>query len=119
MNEKDNFIKLFLNFDSFLSKGGQLNRSNPSVRILYITPYILGVILTQFYSGVLHSYLTVQNSDPPFQSLRDVIEDGSYKISLLNPSTFLFYFQVIEFYLWLEKKNSNDEMILFTEFLRI
>lgn len=57
-------------------------------------PYVLSAVLIQFYSGVLLSYLTVKNFNPPFKDLEGVIKDGSYKVSAIKATRVWNYFQV-------------------------
>lgn len=49
-------------------------------------PYILGILLLQYYSADLLSHLTVKDLTPPFQNLKGVIDDDSYEIAGLYPS---------------------------------
>ena len=57
-------------------------------------PYILAVVVLQHYSGALLSFLTVKNSDPPFNDLQGLVENGQYKILIFNMAYALFYFRV-------------------------
>lgn len=58
-------------------------------------PYLLAIILTQYYSGALSSHLAVKHANTPFRNLKEIIDDGSYKIMVLKKSYNEFYFKVI------------------------
>lgn len=51
-----------------------------------LMPYVLGIVLLQYYSAVLLSHLTVKDSTSPFRNLQDVLDDGSYEIACFYPS---------------------------------
>lgn len=59
-------------------------------------PYFVAIVLTQYYSGALSSYLSLRQSSLPFKNFEEVIEDKSYKISLVNRTYLLFFFRVNE-----------------------
>lgn len=78
----------------FYILAGSLRVSYTPLYISYLMPYLLAIILTQHYSGSLLSYLTVKQAKIPFNNLEGIIQDGSYKLSLLNGTYNLFYFYV-------------------------
>lgn len=57
-------------------------------------PYLLSGVLLEYYSGALLSYLTVKNSQPLFRNLEGLIENGDYKIAVMNTTYAWFYFNV-------------------------
>lgn len=94
-NENRNFgDSVFDVAKAIFSQGGKLQIQKTSFYITYLMPYLLAVILLQYYSGKLLSYLTVKNPEPPFKNLEGLVKTKSYKISLLQHTYPLFFFKV-------------------------
>lgn len=55
-----------------------------SLRIAYLSIFLLAVILSAAYSASLTSFLTAGISILPFDSLESFVEDGTYKLSVFR-----------------------------------
>ncbi|XP_058796119.1 glutamate receptor ionotropic, kainate 2-like [Phymastichus coffea] len=60
-----------------------------SLRLAYLSLYILSLLLSSIYSANLTSSLTNFKSDLPFYSVKDFIQDGTYKLMAVDGTSLL------------------------------
>jgi hypothetical protein len=68
-------------------------------RTVYLTSYLVGVVLLAAYSAALISFLTVKRTVLPFETLHDMLGDETYnlyvpsgnEISFFRVSSFQFF----------------------------
>lgn len=65
-----------------------------SLRILFWTTYMVGLVVVAAYSATLVSFLTVADTGLPFESLADLIKLGGYRLGILKGSVLEEYFRV-------------------------
>jgi hypothetical protein len=73
-----------------------------SCRVVYLTTYLLAVVLLASYSATLISFLTVLILEVPFNNLEEFLIVGTHKLGTLEDSTVLTLFKV-------SKNNSNNK----------
>jgi hypothetical protein len=79
---------------SFLITGQDSTPKSWSCRIVYLTSYLVGVVLLASYSAALISFLTVKRTVLPFETLQqELVHDRTYKF-YLPPGDLLTYFRV-------------------------
>jgi hypothetical protein len=62
-------------------------------RVVYLTSYVVGLVLVAAYSAALVSFLTVQRDELPFTSFSGLLEDGTYKLGVTKGAE-VSYFSV-------------------------
>jgi hypothetical protein len=60
---------------------------------VYLTSLLVGVVLLASYSGALISFLAVKHTVLPFETLQELVRDGTYKFYLTS-GDLLTYFRV-------------------------
>ena len=73
-----------------------------SCRVVYLTTYLLAVVLLASYSATLISFLTVLIVKVPFNNLEEFLIVGTHKLGTLENDTVLTLFEV-------SKNNSNNQ----------
>jgi hypothetical protein len=61
---------------------------------VYLTSYLVGVVILAAYSAALISFLAVKRTVLPFETLQQLVTDGTFKFNLA-PGDLLSYFRVI------------------------
>jgi len=64
-----------------------------AIRIVYLTSYVMSMVILAAYSGALISFLTVQRTVLPFETLEEFLHDGTYNLQVL-PGAEISYFNV-------------------------
>jgi hypothetical protein len=67
-----------------------------SCRIVYLTSYLVGVVILAAYSATLISFLAVKDTLMPFETLHEMLTDESYNLNVPS-GVELFYFRVSSF----------------------
>lgn len=87
-------IQLFA-VSTFLHLGGSRNTpKTDSYRLAIFTIMVPSIFLTLAYSGTIISFITVRKINTPFNSLEEMIEDGTFKIGYTKNSFPKSWFQV-------------------------
>jgi hypothetical protein len=63
-------------------------------RLVCLTAYLAAVVLLAAYSGTFISFLTVRHSSLPFTTFEGILQDGTYKLGILERSVELNFFDV-------------------------
>lgn len=75
-----------------------LDLSNPpksvSIRLVMITVRFVALFIIPAYSGFLLTYILFQNIEFPFNDIKGLVEDGSYKIGFSVESNIEHWFEV-------------------------
>jgi hypothetical protein len=77
----------------FLITGQESTPKSWSCRVVYLTAYLVGVVLLASYSAALISFLAIKRTVLPFQTLQDLVHDGTYKLYFTSGDQ-LTYFRV-------------------------
>jgi hypothetical protein len=64
-----------------------------AIRIVYLTSYMMSLVILVAYSAALISFLTVQRTVLPFETLEEFFYDGTYDLQIL-PGAEISYFHV-------------------------
>jgi hypothetical protein len=64
-------------------------------RLVYLTTYLIALILFVAYSAAFVSYLTARRYEMPFTGFNGLLEDGTYKLGVLPGSAGLDFFKVM------------------------
>jgi hypothetical protein len=67
-----------------------------SQRLLYLVTNVIALTVYAAYSAFLISFLTVQKFSLPFNSLRGLVDIGSYRLGVLANSAHVDDFKVSE-----------------------
>jgi hypothetical protein len=59
-----------------------------------LAAYLSAVVLLAAYSATFISFLTVRHSSLPFTTFEDILEDGTFKLGILERSVELNFFDV-------------------------
>lgn len=51
-------------------------------RTVYLTSYLVGVVLLAAYSAALISFLTIKGAVMPFETLHDILGDETYNLNV-------------------------------------
>ena len=78
----------------FILTGISFPKEPSSLRVAYLVAYLAAVTFSAAYSASFISYLTVQDIDLPFNSLRELVDTGTYKLGVLANSGQLNNFNV-------------------------
>jgi len=62
-------------------------------RIVYLTSYVVSMVILVAYSAALISFLTIQRTVLPFETLEEFLYDGTYSLQVL-PGAEMSYFHV-------------------------
>lgn len=65
-----------------------------SLRILFWTIYMVGLVVVAAYSATLVSFLAVADNGLPFESLADLKKLGGYRLGILKGSVLEEYFKI-------------------------
>jgi hypothetical protein len=65
-----------------------------SSRIVILTSYMTSLVLLAAYSAFLISSLSVRPRDLPFRDLHGLVNDGSYKLGVVDNTAVLNIFDV-------------------------
>ncbi|PSN53199.1 hypothetical protein C0J52_04507 [Blattella germanica] len=71
---------------AFCSQGLNIDSGHSSLRILYFSAHLTALVLSAAYSAQLISFLSIQTFSLPFNSLRELIDIGTYKLGVLANS---------------------------------
>jgi hypothetical protein len=63
-------------------------------RVVYLTMYVVAVIMLTSYSATLISFLAVRTIELPFNDLEEFLRAGTHKLGALEHSTTLSFFRV-------------------------
>jgi hypothetical protein len=63
-------------------------------RLVYLTAYLTSVVLFAAYSATFISFLTVQHNSLPFETFEEILQDGTYKLGILQRSVDVSFFEV-------------------------
>jgi hypothetical protein len=63
-------------------------------RLVYLTAYLTAVVLFAAYSATFISFLAVRHSPLPFKTFEEILQDGTYKLGILDHSVELNFFDV-------------------------
>lgn len=86
------FRKILIEF-YFSTASAAIPESWPC-RFLFITGYLMSTVLVTAYSAALISHLTTSNPFRPFDSLRELYDDGTYTLTAIDRSSEYSYFAV-------------------------
>jgi hypothetical protein len=64
-----------------------------AIRIVYLTSYVVSMVILVAYSAALTSFLTIQRTALPFETLEEFLYDGTYNLQVL-PGAEMSYFHV-------------------------
>ena len=75
-----------------------------SCRTVYLTSYLVGVVLLAAYSAALISFLSVKGAVMPFETLHDMLGDETYnlyvpsgvELSFFRVSSFQFFKSILK-----------------------
>ncbi|XP_021933555.1 probable glutamate receptor [Zootermopsis nevadensis] len=73
-------------FGIFCQQGHDFTPNSGSCRLVYLTAYLIAVILLSAYSAALVSFLTKKSVAMPFKDLQGLLKDGSYKLGVMENS---------------------------------
>jgi hypothetical protein len=62
-------------------------------RIVFLTSYVVSMVILVAYSAALISFLTIQRTVLPFETLEELLHDGTYNLQVLAGAE-LSYFHV-------------------------
>jgi hypothetical protein len=62
-------------------------------RIVYLTSYVVSMVILVAYAAKLISFLTLQRTVLPFETLEEFLHDGTYNLQVL-PGAEMSYFHV-------------------------
>jgi len=62
-------------------------------RIVFLTSYVVNMVILVAYSAALVSFLTVRRTVLPFETLEEFLYDGTYNLQVL-PGAEMSYFHV-------------------------
>jgi hypothetical protein len=65
-------------------------------RAVYLTSYLVGVVLLAAYSAALISFLAVKRAVMPFETLHEMLGDETYHLDVPSGNE-LFFFRVSSF----------------------
>ena len=68
--------------------------NNASGRIVVFTTYMTSLVLLAAYSAFLISSLAVEPRDLPFRDLQGLVYDGSYKLGVVDKTSYMDIFKV-------------------------
>ncbi|KDR11376.1 hypothetical protein L798_14896, partial [Zootermopsis nevadensis] len=78
-------------YASFCSQGQDSTPKSWSCRAVYLTSYLVGVVLLAAYSAALISFLAVKRTVLPFQTLQELVNDGTYKFYLASGDLLTYF----------------------------
>jgi hypothetical protein len=64
-------------------------------RLVYLTTYLIALLLFVAYSATFISFLTVRRNDMPFNDFSGLLEDGTYNLGVLSGSARVDFFKVM------------------------
>jgi hypothetical protein len=64
-------------------------------RLVYLTTYLIALILFVAYSAAFVSHLAARRYEMPFTGFNDLLEDGTYKLGILSGSSRVDFFKVM------------------------
>ncbi|PSN40509.1 Ionotropic receptor 159 [Blattella germanica] len=83
---------IFCVFGIFCQAGAEDVPNVWSIRLVIINASVIGYIVYLAYSAMLFSFLAVRKYEMPFHNLKELINDGRYKLGLIaNSADFLFF----------------------------
>ncbi|PSN40520.1 Ionotropic receptor 157 [Blattella germanica] len=83
---------IFCVFGIFCQAGAEDVPNVWSIRLVIISACVIGYIVYLAYSAMLFSFLAVRKYEMPFNNLKELIDDGRYKLGLIeNTADFLFF----------------------------
>jgi hypothetical protein len=80
--------------NTLLSPAPHLTPKQTSRRVVVLAVQLTALVLMAAYSATLVSFLAVSRTSPPFRTLRELLEDGSYQLGLIAKSAEYDYFAV-------------------------
>jgi hypothetical protein len=86
------FSELLYTYCHFLPGQGAILKSL-ACRSLYLTLYTASMVILVAYSVALISFLTIQRTVLPFETLQELLYDGTYNLQVL-PGAGMPYFHV-------------------------
>ncbi|XP_069704832.1 glutamate receptor U1-like [Periplaneta americana] len=89
----------FYIFGVFCSQGADVTPISLSCRVVYLVSLLTAVILTQSYSAIIISYLSVEQFQLPFTNFQTFVDDNSYEFGVAAYNEVIF-------------KEASDEMLL-------
>ncbi|KDR16875.1 hypothetical protein L798_08617 [Zootermopsis nevadensis] len=73
-------------FEIFCQQGHDETPRSWSCRLIYWVSYMAAVVLFAAYSGALVSFLAMQRVEPPFRTLRGLMQHGGYRVATVANS---------------------------------
>ena len=82
------------NLNPLFAAGQAVGLKTASVRMIILTSYIMSLVILAGYSASLISSLAVERRHPPFRDLQGLLYDGSYKLGVVDKTSYMDIFKV-------------------------
>jgi hypothetical protein len=87
-------LHMFNELTSPCIAGQRVEVNNTSVRIVFLTAHTTSLVIMAAYSAFLISSLAVQPRELPFRDLQGLLNDGSYKLGIVDRTSTINIFDV-------------------------
>lgn len=83
-------------FESYCGQNCNSDIENIYLRIIYILPQTIAIIITASFGAVITSFLAVEILQVPFTDMEKFAENGQYKLILYRGNFLAKYFYMVK-----------------------